>query len=894
MTCIRRHIHLWFGVSLAAMMFAASAATPSTQTGTVTVDIKAQPVDSALTEFAQQSGIDVLLYTQAAKDVTTSDLVGTFTADEALTRLLVNTGLVYSYIGPREVAVHRAGDRISKGKSIGALSPESEHPVKRLARLQSAGKPNNGDAGQESGNPADRQNANKGRQNVGIEEIVVTAQKREERLLDVPVSLSVVTAEDIDRRGLVSAGDYLRGIPGVNQVDNPAFGQAIVIRGMETTLANQNFYTGATVATYFGEVPTTGSFGIGGSNVDLKLVDIERVEVLRGPQGTAFGSASMSGAVRTIPVAPKLDRVEGKVGAGYSSTAGTGGANYQFQGIGNVPLIEGKLAIRGTAYKFEDSGFYRNRAGSDAAFQARIAPFGSQASATDEDEVGEYSVSGGRIAALYRATDDLQLSLNYLSQKTDSNGFGQSTSGTYEQTVLRVAPEHGSGGRHRGFSETTLDIANAVLEYDLKWADLLASYSHLDGGSALAWPYTYSPPLIAPISLAGPSRYRAEVGEIRLATRLDGKWNFLAGVSYTDNPDNNRFLEYLWYGDTSANPYNPGQNFLGTIDEWRRLKEKAVFGEVTWEFLQGWKLIGGIRAYDYSRVNRTVRNGPLVGTAVLENRIDASDVSYRAQLSYKPADNALLYAGWAQGFRLGLPQAGVPSATCDRDGDGIVDGSSISIESTRRVNSDAVDSFEIGAKLSILDRRVAVDVAAFRMDWSDIPILFVAGTCPTGFTANAGVARSEGMELQASFQVTQAVRADFGGSWINARLTENAPAIGALADDPLPGSPHLNANFGLQYGFEIAGHEAFVRADAIHVGTFYGNLQESPNTRAGDYLKVDATARVMIQNLSLDLYVHNLTDEDAFTFRGNSNAAGPFYGYRLRPRTVGLQLGYSF
>ncbi len=194
MTCIRRHIHLWFGVSLAAMMFAASAATPSTQTGTVTVDIKAQPVDSALTEFAQQSGIDVLLYTQAAKDVTTSDLVGTFTADEALTRLLVNTGLVYSYIGPREVAVHRAGDRISKGKSIGALSPESEHPVKRLARLQSAGKPNNGDAGQESGNPADRQNANKGRQNVGIEEIVVTAQKREERLLDVPVSLSVVTA----------------------------------------------------------------------------------------------------------------------------------------------------------------------------------------------------------------------------------------------------------------------------------------------------------------------------------------------------------------------------------------------------------------------------------------------------------------------------------------------------------------------------------------------------------------------------------------------------------------------------------------------------------------------------------------------------------------------------
>jgi iron complex outermembrane recepter protein len=164
------------------------------------------------------------------------------------------------------------------------------------------------------------------------------------------------------------------------------------------------------------------------------------------------------------------------------------------------------------------------------------------------------------------------------------------------------------------------------------------------------------------------------------------------------------------------------------------------------------------------------------------------------------------------------------------------------------------------------------------------------------YTDNAGAARSEGAEVQANFQLTRAFRIDVGGSAVRAELTEDALGFvpPAFEGDRLPGSPKINANLGLQYEFDIAGHNAFVRADSIYVGPFYGNLQQSANLRAGDYVKVDATARIVINSLNLDLFVRNLTDADDFTFRDTDRLAGASYGYRLRPRTFGLQLGYAF
>ncbi len=872
------------GELLALSAAAVSAAEPSAS-APIRLHIAAQPLPKALAALAAQTGVQLIFSsTEVAKSLQAPALEGDYTVHGALEKLLANTALSYEYVNERTVAI-----RPSKGRNavqtdkVSDRSTNDETNSSRLARVDEPEGRQSEVSSSTTSNEEEKQHS--------VQEIIVTATKRVQNMQDVPISMTALTADDIDRRGLAGAEDYLRGIPGINQMDSVS-GQLIVIRGIETAAENQNFASGSNAATYFGETPTTSSAGLsGGGAVDLKLVDIERVEVLRGPQGTAFGNASMGGAVRTIPVAPKLDRFEAKLGAGYSTTSGAGGDNYNVQATGNLPLIDGKLAIRATGYQYEDSGFYRNRAASDTNFQAAVVSrYGVQAFATDEAEVGGYYAIGGRIAALFQATEDLRLTLSYLTQKTERDGVAVSTIGTYDQATLQVAPEHVVRGQKGGVFDTDIDLANAVIEYNLGWGNLLATYSHIESGATRSAPYT-ALPIALPVSTKADSNHREHVGEVRLATQLDGVWNFLGGL-YAEDIKDDYFNTWIWYGDQAMNTF--GSRLMGTYPDSRSQEQRAAFGEVTWEIIPRLTLAAGVRAYEYDRTYRVDGVGPLLGADGLHRDVATEDSgeNFRANLSYKFQDGALLYAGWSQGFRLGRLQAGAPPGLCDRDGNGIVDGSTITVESTRRLDSDEVDSYELGSKFALFDRRLTVSADIFRMKWSGIPVTVFGGSCAVGWFANAGDALSEGAEFQGSLQLSEPVRVDFGGSWIHARLSEDVPALRAAKDNRLPGSPEISANLAVQYEFGIGGYQASVRADSIYVGPFYSDLLESPATKAGDYMKLDVSARVDIGNLNIDLFVRNLTSEDAFTYRGPTG--GGLFGYRLRPRTIGVQLGYRF
>lgn len=849
------------------------------------INIPAGSLANALDKLIDQAGVQIMYETNLTEGIRVGAVSGALTFEAALARLLANTGLRADSVDARTVVLKRVTSSMSDAAA------EQMRVAKAGEGAPSADEDEKSSAKEEYPSSSE-----------GIQEVIVTATKRAERVQDVPLSISVVTADDIDRRGLINAEDYLRGVPGANHVDS-ANGQSIVIRGMETAPLNQNFTAGATTATYFGETPTTSSAGLGsGTNIDLKLVDIERIEILRGPQGTAFGNSSLGGAVRTIPVAPKLARLEGKVAAGYSSTARLGGDNFNAQAIGNLPISE-KLAIRAAGYQYEESGIYRNRARSDANFQATaVIPFGAQASAADQDDVGSYSAIGGRIAALFQATDDLRLTLSYLSQDTEMDGMPVSNIGGYEQAMFQVAQEHVVRGRREGVSDSDIEIINATLDYNLDWASVVATYSDTTSASTLTQPWQlYGQPWAA--SFYADSDHREHVGEIRLVTQLSGPWNFLAGF-YTEKLKDEVLFDYRWFGDPAANFFNFGQRLIGTqFNDWE-LKQKAAFGEVSWEFIPRLTLVAGVRAYDYERRTRDAYPtdyffAPLPPGTTTTTASDESGTNFRANLSYKPTEEALLYAGWSQGFRLGKPQAALSS--CDADSNGIVDGTTISIDSTREVKSDGVDSYEIGGKFTLLDRRVTIDTALFRMDWSDIPVRAIAGSLTTGcgllYVTNAGGAKSEGVELQMSFQVTEPLRIDLGGSWIRAQLTEDVPNVpprGVFSGERLPGSPKVNANLGVQYDFHLGRYQAFVRADSTYVGQFYDDILQSPALRSGDYLKLDASARVSIRNLNIDLFVRNLANEDAYTFRGAFVGTTDSFGYRLRPRTFGVQLAYRF
>lgn len=867
-------------------------------------NIGRQPLVDALLQFSQQSGLQISYVRQAPNEpLLVGPLIGRYTPDGAIRELLMMSNLSFTRLNERTIAVTppvAKERRLQNGASF-LKPPEQMHQTTGVfMRLASASSP---EAAEETGQPAAGPAENKGGGEKQVEEVIVTATKRSERIQDIPLSITAIGASEIDQRGLVNAADYLRSIPGVAQADGFQ-GQAIVIRGMESVTRDQNFGSGPTTATYFGETPTTNSSGIqGGSNVDLKLVDIERVEVLRGPQGTAFGNSSMGGAVRTIPMAPKLDRFEGKVSAGYSATSGAGDANHNIQGVANLPLIDDKLAIRAVGYRYDESGFYTNRAASDPAFRASfVTPFGAQGFVADKDEAGANATTGGRIAARFRATDDLQLTLSYLRQTTETDGIPLATSGTYEQTLPQVAPEHVIRGQRGGVFDNDIDIANAVLDYNLGWGSLVATYSYTDSGSELSFPFSAYGPLWA-VSTVSTSPHREHVGEVRLATQLDGPWNFLAGVYYEDLKDT-ATAQYLWFGNPATNfldPtgfYDPARRLLGDRSDARNLKQKAIYGEATWEFVENWALTAGVRSYEYDRTHRADGIGAFYGRNGLHEQSDTevSDENFRANLSYKPTADAHLYASWSQGFRLGRPQGGLPSV-CDGNGDGIADVVGIPLSATRVVNPDSVDSYELGGKFALMDRRVTVDTAVFRMEWSGVPFRVAGGTgCPFSFNTNAGDAQSEGAEIQVSFQLAESLRMDLGGAWVRARLQDDVrvgPSSLGFKDDRLPGTPEVNANLGLQYTFEIGEYTALVRADSSYVGSFYDNLAESPNADAGDYVKVDTTARISAGMFNIDLFVRNLTNEDAFTSRV-TNAYTQFYGYRMRPRTIGLQLGYSF
>ena len=732
-----------------------------------------------------------------------------------------------------------------------------------------------------------------------LEEIIVTARKRDENIRDVPMGITALDSETIDRRGLVNSEDYLRGMVSVNQTWQ-INGQQINIRGIGTSDASPNQFTGATAGFYFGETSITSAAGtFGGTTIDGKLSDIERVEVLRGPQGTAFGSSSLSGLVRTIPKAPKLDGFEGKVAVGYSVTSGTGGDNNKIEAMLNVPLIVDKLAVRAVGYQFTDDGYYRNVAG-DADHLATATILGGEEFAVSRDNIGKSTTTGGRIAANLQATDNLSLTVSYLNQETEVDGWAGATTGYFEQAMVQVGPPLVDPGRKNGSIDTDIELVNLVLEYDLGWADLLASYSDIDSGFlyVLSVGPDYWPWALDPIS-----RHDEQSAEIRMATKLDGAWNFLAGL-YAEEFEDISFVRNYWYGSPASNVFIPGNptGFNGGAKLWRDQEQRAAFGEITWDFLEKFTLTAGLRAYKYDR--RAASGGI---DAQFQGELGAMDVTDdtgtngHASLKYTISDDAMVYASWGQGFRLGRPLLGLRTQTCDVNGDGLVDGTQYPIEATKRTRSDYMDSYELGGKFSLLDRRLAIDVAVFHMDWTDFPAQLQAPPQPEGcggpgqgiFSANVGEAVADGIEFQASYYSTSDLLIEFSASYIDHHLTTDNVILNAFTDDPLPGSPKLIASLGLQYGFNIGAREFSLRGDASYVGDFRVGFPATSDPVNGDYTMVGASVRTTIENVAIDLFVRNLTNEDAFQF-GAASYDTPYVGFYLRPRTVGVQLGVTF
>lgn len=867
----------------------------------VRFDIPAQSLQQALFRFTDQTGVQVVVSSELLSDKTSTDVSGELPIQQGLLTLLDGTQLEFSVVNPRTVALRalHAGKAKALSQAISVEHALDEGSARSLRLAQDVSQ---AEAATESSQDGDRQAAAREVANtIPLEEIIVTATKRAERIQDIPLSVTAIGNAEIESRGLRGMDDYLAAVPGVSFIATDGSNNAIVIRGIDTGPEAQNFSAGTTVASYFGETSITNSAGLkGGSGVDIKLVDIDRIEILRGPQGTAFGNSSLGGAVRTIPMAPRLDRISGKLAAEYSYTDREGSDNNSVEGVFNLPLITNQLAIRAVGYKYQWSGYYSNVAGTEPLMQEYAAALGPQALslATNADDRGRVMQMGGRFAMLWQPSDALRLTLSYLHQKSEQTGDSASfgLGDGYSYVAFRILPSRGLRGSEDSVLDTRIDLVNALLEYDLGWADLVASASWLDSETQQVLGASYE----RPYDYRTASPHENFSSEVRLVSRLDGPWSFLAGI-YHENMDDFSRETYASLEIPELNPYGDGVNeVLGIWDDTRKLRQNAVFAEVSYDLLSNLTLTVGGRYYKYERDNALAASGWFAGTeldapdvSVLE--MEQSGESLKANLSYKPSNNSLLYASWAEGFRLGRPAAGLIPAICDTDSDGIVDGTGITIESTRSIDSDNLDNYEIGGKFTLLGGRLTLDTAVYNIKWTGLPTnaRVMCGADGYSYVSNAGEARSRGVELQMSYQPGGGIRVSFGASYTDAELRTDNEDLGAFSGDRLPGSPQWIANLGLQYDFNLAGRAAFIRADSAYRGEFYSDFLQSPTARSGGYVLLDARAGIRFDRVNVELFVDNLTDVDDFIWRGLDNTEGGF-GYIMRPRTLGMRLGYSF
>ena len=375
---------------------------------------------------------------------------------------------------------------------------------------------------------------------------------------------------------------------------------------------------------------------------------------------------------------------------------------------------------------------------------------------------------------------------------------------------------------------------------------------------------------------------------------MESQWQFTLGLYYED-VDNDRTLHALFAGDPALNGDSTYFPFSSSIAQ-RNITQKAVFGKLYYDLSDNLKLTAGGRFFNYERSESVVLLDPSIDLGFdpnnLTDDVDDSDSSLDAGVEYSPNEETLIYANWSEGFRLGF---GVPELIpffkdiCDQDDDGFFDGSNGLTTSSRAIESDFVDNYELGTKLSLLDNRLGINAAIFQTNWEGIPVVESFSTsCVT--TVNAGEAQSLGAELETTYLANENLQLNFNASYIEAELKEDIDSIGAESGNRLPGSPRFNASFGLEYGFDLSQYEAYIRGDYTYVGGFYNSLQET-GIEAGDYSTLDVNLGIAINQVDISFFVKNLTDEDKFTWVDSDFNSR---GNRLRPRTIGVSAAYRF
>jgi iron complex outermembrane recepter protein len=733
---------------------------------------------------------------------------------------------------------------------------------------------------------------------VSLEEVVVTATKRAETLIDVPVAVTAITMDQLQARGFNDYADYLNTIPNVWMQDIGPGQTQLYIRGLVAQGGS-----GFPVATYFGEAVTSVVTNNGGF-ADLRLVDIERVEVLRGPQGTLFGANSLAGVLRIVPAAPNLAQVQLNSDIRGWATAHSDGFSGHAEGVFNLPIVTDQLGVRLVAYKDHIAGYIDNvvPATNPVDYSASLgAPYGTllipgHAAFTRKD-INSEDVWGARLGVTWKPTDTLRLDLNYTQQgvRLNSEPPVQQTFGDYN--VQRPLDQF-----ERGKSSEDERIGTFVVNYDWARGTLTSATSYTDmrrfASQDISW-LAVSVGLGAQLwALQDRSKGTEFTQEIRVQSRGSAPLQWLAGYFYS-NSQNNLGQNVPDYSCPTCLPeVLAGQNFAlrtaGTPINAKQ-KQNSVFGDVSYDVSPHWTIGGGGRYLkDYIEAFALPGDGILGGgpaTATGPNGGGVTSIfNPSAYIRFKPNSDIMYYLQAARGFR-----SGTANQSLSFDPNGPCAASAAELGVGPLSAPDKLWTYEAGLKSRWLDNRMATNLAVFHQKWDGVQ-LGTSQACGFQAVVNGGDASGNGAELEVNTQIAPALSANLSASWVHNKFDRVVPGLGYSDGDRVPGAPEENLSAGLQYDFELNSRwKGYARGDYVYVGNVHYQFGQGGGSESfvqGGYGQGNVRLALRRDTLSIELFGRNITDRRAAEATGDPASGG--YTYLIRPREVGLELRYSF
>jgi iron complex outermembrane recepter protein len=714
-----------------------------------------------------------------------------------------------------------------------------------------------------------------------LEVVVVTARKREEVLQDVPISIEAISGTALSQQGIKDTSQLVGRVAGLTIQDGGPGYRTIYVRGVASERGNA-----ATTGFYLDEAPVPPG-GVVQAMIEPLVFDVERVEVLRGPQGTVFGGSSMGGTIRVISKRPSLTEFGGTASVDLSTTS-DGGTNYQVGGALNLPIVSDKFAMRFSAGVREQAGFIDKVVGPLNAQRQFTGP-----TATFED-VNDAETRTARVSFLWQATDALTIEPSFFYQRIESDDFASFDRPGAEREQFRrfYVPEPLTDDTRVSNLKVTLGAGPVQLLSSTSYNLRRAAYSE-DGVDYFG--EVFFPGVFRVNDVDGTGRESQWTQELRASSRGDGKLNWVAGVYY-EKFEREGTLIWIVPGLNRDFPlpivrqFCPADVCFSQNNELDR-KQKAAFGELSYDFSDRWSASVGLRYFDF---DVKVRSGAAPATDTSED-----GVSPRASVSFKATENATIYATYSEGFRPGGPNRVMPPFNLSRcqaqyGAAGIVvpnDGQIPPYE------SDEIKNIELGAKLQWGDSRSTTNFAIYQIDWDDIQQLYFP-SCGFGSNQNFGKAKIRGAEFDFDAKLGGAVSVFGGLNYNDAVIDEDIPQVGVSKGLQVQNAPKFTGNLNFRVGFAALGSEsAYALLTARYTDESLRDFElTNPRKLQDSYTVVNARVGGTWAGWDVTLFADNITDDDP----GVSNFLSTFGPtsrermFTIQPRTFGISVQRGF